>query len=55
MQQRAQDAPHMRVVVAQQKPQFVEIDAKHGPAPGAPFVGLPGVNYMPPPLTNGCS
>jgi hypothetical protein len=29
MQQRAQDAPHMRVVVDDQKAQAVEIDANH--------------------------
>jgi hypothetical protein len=32
MQQRAQDAPHVRIVVANQKSQLVEVDAIHGPA-----------------------
>jgi hypothetical protein len=32
MQQRPQNAPHMRIVVADKKPQLVEIDAKHGRA-----------------------
>jgi hypothetical protein len=32
MQQRPQNAPHMRMIVAQEKSQLVEIDAKHGPA-----------------------
>jgi hypothetical protein len=35
MQQRPQDAAHMRIVVANEKSQLVEIDAKHGAAPGA--------------------
>ena len=30
VQQRAQDAPHMRVVVDDEKTQAVEIDADHG-------------------------
>jgi hypothetical protein len=34
MQQRSQDAAHMRIVVANEKPQLVEIDAKHGLALG---------------------
>jgi len=34
MQQRAQDAPHMRVVVADEETQLVEVDAKHGNALG---------------------
>jgi len=29
VQQRAQNAPHMRVVVAHEKPQLVEVDNKH--------------------------
>jgi hypothetical protein len=29
MQQRPQDAAHMRVVVADEKPELVEIDAEH--------------------------
>jgi hypothetical protein len=32
MQQRPQNAAHMRIVVAHKKSQLVEIDAKHGPA-----------------------
>src|SRR6202171_4201103 len=32
MQQRPQNAAHMRIVVAHKKPQLVEIDAKHGRA-----------------------
>ena len=32
VQQRAQDAPHMRIVVAHEKSQLVEIDAEHGAA-----------------------
>src|SRR6266699_6149303 len=32
MQERPQDAAHMRIVVADEKSQLVEIDAKHGPA-----------------------
>ena len=32
MQQRPQDAAHMRIVVANQKSQLVEVDAIHGPA-----------------------
>jgi hypothetical protein len=35
MQQRPQNAAHMRIVVADEKSQLVEIDAKHGPAPRA--------------------
>src|SRR3989304_1852659 len=36
VQQRAQDAPHMRVVVDDEKTQAVEIDADHGaPRPRA--------------------
>ena len=34
MQQRAQNAAHMRIVVAHEKSQLVEIDAKHGQALG---------------------
>jgi hypothetical protein len=30
MQQRTQDASHVRIVVAYQKSQLVEIDPKHG-------------------------
>jgi hypothetical protein len=30
MQQRPQNAAHMRIVVAHKKSQLVEIDAKHG-------------------------
>jgi hypothetical protein len=29
MQQRTHDAPHMRIVVDHDKPQTVEIDARH--------------------------
>jgi hypothetical protein len=36
MQQRAQYAAHMRIVVANEKSQLVEIDAKHGAALGTP-------------------
>ncbi len=32
MQQRPQNAAHMRIVVAHKESQLVEIDAKHGPA-----------------------
>jgi hypothetical protein len=32
MQQRPQNAAHMRIVVAHKEPQLVEIDAKHGRA-----------------------
>jgi hypothetical protein len=32
VQQRPQDAAHVRIVVAHQKSQLVEIDAEHGPA-----------------------
>jgi hypothetical protein len=32
VQQRSQDAAHVRIVVAHQKSQLVEIDAEHGPA-----------------------
>jgi hypothetical protein len=32
MQQRAQDAAHVRVVVANQEAQLVEVNAEHGPA-----------------------
>src|SRR5882757_1473167 len=35
MQQRPQDAAHVRIVVANQKSQLVEVDAIHGPAPRA--------------------
>src|SRR5450631_60715 len=35
MQQGPQNAAHMRIVVADEKSQLVEIDAKHGPAPRA--------------------
>jgi len=35
VQQRAQDAAHMRIVVAHEKSQLVEIDAEHGPTPRA--------------------
>ena len=34
MQQRAQDAPHMRVVVDDEKAKPIEIDAKHGATEG---------------------
>jgi hypothetical protein len=34
MQQRPQNATHMRIVVAYKKSQFVEVDAKHGDALG---------------------
>jgi hypothetical protein len=30
MQQRAHDAPHVRVIVDHEKPQAIEIDANHG-------------------------
>ena len=41
MQQRAQDAPHMRIVVDDEETQAVEIDTNHGaPAPGT--TGEPG-------------
>jgi hypothetical protein len=32
MQQRPQDAAHVRIVVADEKSQLVEVDAKHGAA-----------------------
>jgi hypothetical protein len=35
MQQRPQNAAHMRIVVADKKSQLVEIDAEHGPTPRA--------------------
>ena len=35
VQQRAQDAPHMRVVVDDKKSDFVEIDADHNAVPGS--------------------
>src|SRR3954452_508706 len=56
MQQRPQDAAHMRVVVANQKPQLVEVDAIHGPA----LRRIPGNTVHPAltisrrRLTNGC-
>src|SRR5258707_15316250 len=43
MQQRPQDAAHMRVVVANQKSQLVEVDAIHGPA----LKGIPGQTVYP--------
>ena len=61
MQQRAQNPAHVRVVVADQKPQFVEIDAKHRSAAGQCFKRLqpegfghiPSVNYAAGALTKG--
>src|SRR6267154_1746992 len=48
MQQRPQDAAHMRIVVANQKSQLVEVDAIHGPGPGGHTRpnGIPGVNHI---------
>ena len=40
MQQRADDAPHMRVVVDDEKTQAIEIDANHG-SPEARSFGRP--------------
>src|SRR5450432_398710 len=55
MQQRPQDATHMRIVVADEKSQLVEIDAKHGPAPGAYRLTVyPVLTISRRRLTNGC-
>ncbi|KTT77457.1 hypothetical protein SA6_12175, partial [Staphylococcus epidermidis] len=51
MQQCPQDAAHVRIVVANQKSQLVEIDAIHGPVPNGhtgPNAVLPDVNHIPP-------
>jgi hypothetical protein len=36
VQQRAQDAAHVRIVVANEESQLVEVDAEHGAALGTP-------------------
>src|SRR5882762_3046320 len=45
----------MRIVVADEKSQLVEVDAKHGQALGTTEeFGILRVNHIPPALTNGC-
>ena len=55
MQQRSQDAAHMRIVVANEKSQLVEVDAKHGLALGGylPTV-YPALTISRRRLTKGC-
>jgi hypothetical protein len=40
VQQRAQNAPHMRIVVDDEKPKAIEIDAEHGTTQGRGRSGL---------------
>src|ERR1700754_4660830 len=56
VQQRAQDATHMRIVVAHQESQLVEVDAEHGTALSThtEHLGILRVNHMPRALMNGC-
>ena len=55
MQQRPQDAAHVRIVVADEKSQLVEVDAKHGAALGAYLQAVyPALTISRRGLTNGC-
>src|ERR1700730_1417711 len=56
MQQRSQNAPHMRIVVTDEKSQLVEIDAKHGRALGRYLLKTvyPALTISRRRLTNGC-
>jgi hypothetical protein len=55
MQQRPQDAAHVRIVVADEKSKFVEVDAKHGAALKAcGRNGIPLLTIWPRRLKKGC-
>jgi len=55
MQQRAQDAAHMRVVVADEEAKLVEVDTKHGrPWPQPSDSGCGGAKLSQAWLTKGC-
>ena len=55
MQQRPQDAAHVRIVVADEKTQLVEVDAKHGAALAADLSTVyPALTISRQGLTKGC-
>jgi hypothetical protein len=58
MQERPQDAAHVRVVVANEESELVEIDTKHAGALGdthtGDTAGIRAVNHRPGALRNGC-
>ncbi len=53
VQQRAHDAPHVRVVVDDEETQAVEIDADHGASRGRAMPGPQRTEGKMPPLRNG--